>query len=188
MTVTELVLVRHGRTEWSSAGRHTSFTDVPLDDVGRDQARALAPRLRGIALDLVLTSPRARARETCALAGLLDRAEITDDLTEWDYGSYEGRTLADIRGESPGWSIFTHGAPRGESVAAVAERADRVLARCAAAGGRTVLFSHGHFLRVLGARWAGLPAGDGRLLFLDTGSLSVLGREHEWRVVRSWNT
>lgn len=182
-----VVLVRHGETEWSGAGRHTSFTDLPLTSRGRDDTRPLAARLAALEFALVLTSPRRRARETCELAGLAARAEVEDDLAEWDYGSYEGRTTAEIRQTVPGWTIFTHGAPGGESADRVAARADRVIARAAAAGGLVALFSHGHFLRVLGARWAGLPASVGAALALDTATLSFLGHEREQRVLRVWN-
>ena len=183
-----VVLVRHGETEWSSAGRHTSFTDLPLTARGREEARPLAGRLAGVRFALVLTSPRRRARETCELAGLAAPAEVDDDLAEWDYGSYEGRTTAEIRRTVPGWTIFTHGAPGGETADQVAARADRVIARAEAAGGVVALFSHGHFLRVLGARWAGFPASAGSALGLDTGTVSFLGHEREQRVLRVWNS
>ena len=183
-----VVLVRHGETEWSSSGRHTSYTDVPLTDRGREQARALAARVAGLDVSLVLTSPQWRARETCELAGLGDRAEVTDDLAEWNYGQYEGRTTEAIRDEVPDWTIFTHGAPGGETAEQVATRADHVLARAEAAGGMVAMFSHGHFLRVLGARWIGLPASDGAFLGLDTATLSFLGREREQHVLRMWNS
>jgi probable phosphoglycerate mutase len=186
-TESRVVLVRHGETEWSASGRHTSFTDVALTERGREQAQSLVPRLVDHHFALVLTSPRRRARETCALAGLADRAEVTDDLVEWDYGEYEGRTTLEIRAEVPGWTIFTDGAPGGETAADVAARADRLIARADAAGGPVAMFSHGHFLRVLGARWIGLDATDGRLLGLDTATLSVLGHEREQRVLRVWN-
>jgi broad specificity phosphatase PhoE len=182
-----VVLVRHGETEWSRSGRHTSFTDVPLTARGRDEAKPLADRLAGIDFALVLTSPRQRARETCELAGLGARAEVDDDLAEWNYGSYEGRTTEEIRETVPGWTIFTHGAPGGETAEAVAARADRVIARAEAAGGLVALFSHGHILRVLGARWANLPASAGAGLGLDTATLSFLGHEREQRVLRVWN-
>jgi broad specificity phosphatase PhoE len=185
-----IVLVRHGDTEWSRAGRHTSVTDVVLTDAGREGARAVGARLAAmnvVAGDvLVLTSPLARARETCDLAGFGARAEVDADLREWEYGQYEGLTTATIRERIPDWTIFTHGAPGGETAAEVGVRADRVIARVAAAG-TAVIFSHGHFLRVLGARWMGLPPTDGRLLALDTATLSVLGCEREQRVLRSWN-
>ena len=184
---TEIVLVRHGETEWSASGRHTSFTDIPLTDHGRAEARRLAARLRSQHFTLVLTSPRQRARETCELAGLGAIAEVTDDLCEWDYGDYEGRTTPEIREGVPGWTIFGNGAPRGETAAEVGARADRLIARAVAAGGRVAMFSHGHFLRVLGARWIDLDATDGRLLGLDVATFSVLGHERTQRVLRVWN-
>jgi len=183
-----VVLVRHGETEWSSSGRHTSYTDVALTPRGCDQARDVAARLRGVDFSLVLTSPRARARMTCAFAGLGPRAEVTDDLAEWDYGEYEGRTTAEIRVEVPGWTIFGNGAPGGETADAVAARADRVLARATDAGGVVALFSHGHFLRVLAARWIGQPAEAGAWLGLDPATISCLGHEREQRVLRVWNS
>ena len=182
-----IVPVRHGETEWSISGRHTSFTDVPLTERGRAEARPLADRLAGIDFTLVLTSPRRRARETCELAGLGARAEVDDDLAEWDYGDYEGRTTEEIRASVPGWTIFTHGAPGGETADQVAARADRVIARAEAAGGLVAVFSHGHFLRVLGARWQTLPPVAGAGLGLDTATLSFLGHEREQRVLRMWN-
>ena len=182
-----IVLVRHGETEWSRSGRHTSFTDVELTSRGREQARELATRLARVDVALVLTSPRQRARDTCTLAGLGERAEITDDLAEWNYGDYEGRTSDEIRAHDPGWTIFTHDPPGGETTAAVAARADRVLERACAAGGVVALFSHGHFLRVLGARWIGQPPAAGAWLGLDTATISCLGHEREQRVLRTWN-
>ncbi len=183
-----VVLVRHGETEWSSSGRHTSYTDAPLTPRGCDEARPLAARLAGMRFSLVLTSPRRRARETCDLAGFGQEAEVTDDLAEWNYGSYEGRTSEEIRREVPDWTIFRDGAPGGETVDQVAARADRVIARVQAAGGVVALFSHGHFLRVLGARWVGLPASGGAYLLLDTATLSYLDHERDQRVVRVWNS
>jgi len=183
-----IVLIRHGETEWSRSGRHTSFTDVALTAQGRAEARPLVERLAGIEFALVLTSPRQRARDTCELAGLGGRAEVTDDLTEWDYGAYEGSTTAEIRRDVPNWTIFSHGAPDGEAAAAVAARADRVIERACEAGGVVALFSHGHFLRVLGARWVGLPPSAGALLALDTATLSFLGHERDQRVLRVWNS
>jgi probable phosphoglycerate mutase len=182
-----VVLVRHGETEWSSAGRHTSFTDLPLSVEGRDEVKPLADRLAAIDFALVLTSPRRRARETCELAGLVAHAVIDDDLVEWDYGRYEGHTTEEIRAQVPGWTIFDDGAPGGETEEQVAARADRVIERACAAGGVVALFSHGHFLRVLGARWIGLPASAGTVLGLDTATLSFLGHEREQRVLRVWN-
>jgi len=182
-----VVLVRHGETEWSSSGRHTSYSDVALTPQGCVQATDLAARLQDVDFSLVLTSPRQRARATCAFAGLEPRAEITDDLAEWNYGDYEGRATTDIRAEVPGWTIFRDGAPGGETADQVAARADRVLARAVEAGGVVALFSHGHFLRVLGARWIGQPATAGAWLGLDTATLSCLGHEREQRVLRVWN-
>jgi probable phosphoglycerate mutase len=182
-----VVLVRHGETEWSTSGRHTSYSDVALTPHGCEQARQLAGRLAGIDFSLVLTSPRERARATCAFAGLDACAETTDDLSEWDYGTYEGRTTEEIRAEVPGWTIFRDGAPEGETAQQVAARADHVLRRALDAGGRVALFSHGHFLRVLGARWIGQPAEAGAWLGLDTATISCLGHEREQRVLRVWN-
>ena len=182
-----VVLVRHGETEWSSSGRHTSYSDIALTPHGCDQARELASRLQGIDFSLVLSSPMQRARTTCEFAGLESRVEITDDLAEWNYGEYEGRTTKDIRPEVPGWTIFRDGAPGGETAEAVAARADRVLARAVDAGGVVALFSHGHFLRVLGARGIGQPAQAGAWFGLDTATLSCLGHEREQRVLRVWN-
>jgi probable phosphoglycerate mutase len=182
-----VVLVRHGETEWSSSGRHTSYSDVALTAHGCDQAREVATRLAGIDFSMVLTSPRARARATCALAHLQSRAEVTDDLVEWDYGDYEGRTTEEIRAEVPGWTIFRDGAPGGETVDQVEARADRVIARATAAGGVVALFSHGHFLRALAARWIGQPVAAGAWFGLDTATVSCLGREHQQRVLRVWN-
>ena len=182
-----VVLVRHGETEWSSSGRHTSYSDIALTPHGCDQARHLAERLQGVDFSLVLSSPMQRARATCEFAGLESRVALTDDLAEWNYGDYEGRTTKDIRTEVPGWTIFRDGAPGGETAEQVAARADRVLARATDAGGVVALFSHGHFLRVLGARWIGQPAAAGAWLGLDTATLSCLGHEREQRVLRVWN-
>lgn len=185
----EIFLVRHGRTEWSDSGRHTGSTDVPLDEIGVAQAAAIGRRLAPESFDLVLTSPAARARETCRLAGLADVAQVVEDLREWDYGSYEGRTTAEIRRERPGWLVFADGCPGGETVDEVGARADRVLERLrrAPAPRRAVLFAHGHLLRVLAARWLGQPPRDGRVLRLDPATISRLGWEHEVAVITSWN-
>jgi broad specificity phosphatase PhoE len=188
LTAETVVLVRHGATDWSRSGRHTGRTDIPLDDEGRAQARAIGERLRSWTFSLVLTSPLGRARETCALAGLGDRAEVEPDLAEWDYGDYEGRTTAEICETRPGWTVFTGGVVNGETVEQVGTRADRVIARIRDVDGTVALFSHGHMLRILAARWLGLAPVDGRLLALDTATLSVLGYEHETRVVQCWNT
>jgi broad specificity phosphatase PhoE len=180
-----LVLIRHGETEWSASGKHTSVTDVPLLESGRRDALLLRERLAGRGFGLVLSSPRARARDTAALAGL--EPEVDDDLVEFDYGSYEGRTTPEIREERPGWSVWKDGAPDGETVDEVGARADRAIERALAAGGDVAVFAHGHFLRVLGARWIGLPAVYGGHLALETGSVCELGFERERRVVWLWN-
>jgi probable phosphoglycerate mutase len=184
----DVVLVRHGDTEWAQTGRHTSYTDEPLTALGREQACELAVRLRAWTFALVLSSPRSRALDTCTLAGLGDQVEVTDDLAEWDYGDYEGLTSEEIRRARPGWTIFTGDPPGGETAAEVGRRADRVIARALAADGPVALFSHGHFLRVLGARWVGLSPTDGAIFGLDTATLSVLGHERERRIARVWNS
>jgi probable phosphoglycerate mutase len=174
-------------------GRHTSRTDVPLTDNGRAQARALGERLRSHTFAAVMSSSRARALETCRLAGLAGLAgavsavEVTDDLAEWDYGEYEGRTTHDIRADVDGWTVWQDRAPGAEPLAHVAERADRVVARVRAASGDVLCFSHGHFLRVLAARWVGWDARAGASLALDAGSISVLGWERETPVITRWN-
>lgn len=187
MTGGRVFLVRHGETEWSLAGLHTGRTDVPLVEIGRQQAAAVGDVLRGHAFSLVLTSPLTRAEQTCALAGMAEVAEPADDLMEWDYGEFEGRSSEEIRATRPGWTLWTDGVVGGESAAAVGRRADRVIERARAADGDTLCFSHGHLLRVLAARWVGLPPAAGRLLALDPGSLSVLGWERETPVVELWN-
>jgi broad specificity phosphatase PhoE len=186
--VSEIVLVRHGQTEWSAAGRHTSYTDLPLTPDGERQAEALRKVLAGRGFAAVLCSPRLRARETAALAGLTLTA-VDEDLAEWNYGEYEGRTTAEIHRDRPGWTLWRDGCPGGESPGQVGARLDRVLARACAAldGGDVALVAHGHSLRVAGARWVGLPPAAGGLLALSTGTLSVLGHEHATRVITVWN-
>ncbi len=185
----KIYLACHGETEWSLSGQHTGITDIPLTPRGERNARSLGERLKGMSFVKVLTSPLQRARRTCELAGFGDRAEVDNDLVEWNYGEYEGKRTADIRKERPDWYLFRDGCPGGESPDAIGERADRVLERLRAVKGDVVVFSHGHFLRVLGARWLGLPAADARLLLLTTASLSVLGYEHNLGepVLRLWN-
>ena len=181
----EVLLLRHGETEWSASGRHTGRTDVDLTDRGRRQARALGAAIRGRRFALVLSSPLRRATETCRLAGL---AGVEDgDLREWDYGDYEGRTTPEIRGEVPGWTVWDGPLPGGEHLEEVAARADRVVERLIAVHGDVALVSHGHFLRVLAARWLELPALEGRRFALDTATLCILGVERETRVVLRWN-
>lgn len=187
---TELWLVRHGETEWSAGGAHTSRTDIALTEHGRRRAEELRDYLAGVKFDAVFVSPMQRARETCAIAGFGDVAVVDDGLKEWDYGVYEGRTTADIREELPGWSVWKDEIVGGETAEQVGVRADAVIARALAAapsGGKVALFAHAHLLRILAARWIGLPADGGRLLVLGTGSLSVLGWERETRVIVSWN-
>jgi broad specificity phosphatase PhoE len=183
----ELWLVRHGETEWSRDGRHTSVTELPLTDRGVADAAALASRLAGTTFDLVLSSPRQRALRTAELAGFGDPV-VDEDLAEWAYGDYEGITTTEIRQSVPNWSIWTHGAPGGESVGQIAVRLDRVVSRVRAHGGRCLCFGHGHSLRVLAARWIDQSAGEGRFFALDTGTLSVLGYERESPVVARWNS
>jgi probable phosphoglycerate mutase len=183
----ELVLVRHGETAWTVNGQHTSRTDVPLTERGRRDAETLSARLARRAFAVVLTSPLRRAADTCALAGFTDVAESSEDAVEWDYGAYEGRTTAEIRADAPGWSLWHDGVPGGESAAHVADRADRLLARLRRADGDALLFSHGHLLRVLAARWLGLGPAYGRFLALGPASISVLGWEREQAVLARWN-
>lgn len=183
---TEVWLVRHGETEWSRDHRHTSVTDLDLTEVGVEVAGRLADRLAGQRFDLVLTSPRRRARRTAELAGF-GGAEVVEDLVEWDYGDYEGLTTVQIRESVPGWTVWTHPTPRGETAEDVAARLDRVVIRTRDVPGRVLVFGHGHALRALAARWLGLPARDGRLLRLDTATVSTLGYERDTPVVLRWN-
>jgi probable phosphoglycerate mutase len=182
------LLIRHGETEWSRSGRHTGLTDLPLLPEGEAQAEALAPVLGHRVFALVLTSPLLRARQTCERAGLGGVAEVDPDLTEWDYGEYEGLTTTEIRRQRPGWDLFTDGVPGGESPEDVGRRADRVIARVRAVTGDVACFAHGHVLRVLAARWVGLGATGGASLTLSPASLSELGWERERPVVRLWNS
>ena len=185
----DVVLVRHGETEWARTGKHTGRADVGLNDRGREQARALAPRLAERTFAAVLCSPSSRALDTCALAGLGDAAVVDGDLSEWDYGADEGRTTAEIRVERPGWTVWGAGPREGETVDGVADRADRVVARVEVAlvEGDVAVFGHGHALRVLCARWLGLEGRAGRLFTLAPASVSALRHEREQRVIGSWN-
>ncbi|MGH2782807.1 MAG: histidine phosphatase family protein [Thermoleophilaceae bacterium] len=183
----EVVLARHGETEWSRDRRHTGLTDVPLTEAGRREATRLGEQLARHDFARVLSSPLERARETCRLAGLGERAELDGDLVEWDYGDYEGITTAQIRERRPGWSLWRDGCPGGETAADVGRRADRVIASLGGVDGDVAVFAHGHVLRVLAARWMGLGPEAGALLKLDTGTLSALGWERETRVVARWN-
>jgi probable phosphoglycerate mutase len=181
----ELYLIRHGETQWSRDLRHTSRTDVPLTPQGERSARDVGSILALRIFALVLASPMQRAIDTCRLSGY--RPAIDEDLCEWDYGSYEGKTTAQIQAERPGWTIWNGNPPNGETAAQVSARADRIIARALACGGDVALFGHGHVSRVLAARWLGLEADGGRLLALSTGSVSVLGWERDTRVIRLWN-
>ena len=183
----EVVLVRHGETEWTRTRQHTGKTDIPLNEEGRRQAAVLREALRGRTFGLVLTSPLRRARETCELAGFGDVAEVREELGEWDYGEYDGRTTADIRVERPDWSLWRDGAPGGEQPEDVGRRADRVIAEIRATDADVLIFGHGHQLRVLGARWLGLAPADGRRFALSTASISILGYERETPVFWGWN-
>jgi broad specificity phosphatase PhoE len=181
----EVVVVRHGETEWSRTGRHTGRSDPPLTEEGERQARAVGEALRGRSFALVLSSPLLRALETASLAGF--EPELRDDLAEWDYGEYDGMTTPEIREQVPDWTIWRYGGLGGESVEQLAARADRVVAELLQVEGDVLVFSHGHFLRVLTARWLELAAADGRLFALDSGTLSALGFERDQRVIRAWN-
>jgi probable phosphoglycerate mutase len=184
-----IYLVRHGETEWSKSGRHTGRTDLPLAPSGAAEARALRSRLAGTAFEQVLVSPLQRARCTAELAGFT--ATPDPDLLEWDYGDYEGLTSVAIRAAHPGWDLFSDGCPGGESVQQIAQRADRVATRLKCLGGNVLVFSHGHFLRVLGARWVGQPVLFARALLLSTGTVSVLGFGRDTRdepAIGRWNS
>ncbi len=184
-----IYLARHGETAWSLTGQHTGLTDLPLTERGERNARALGQRLDGLTFAKVCASPLARAARTCALAGFKAVAETEGDLVEWNYGQYEGRRTAEILQERPGWELFRDGCPGGESPAQVAVRADRVVRRVRAVPGNVLLFSSGHFLRLLAARWLGLEPAAGRFFALNTASLSALGYEHvlSQPVIQFWN-
>jgi broad specificity phosphatase PhoE len=181
------LLVRHGETEWSRSGRHTGRTDLPLLPEGVAQAERLVPVLKDRPVATVLTSPLLRARQTCALAGWGEVAEVDPDLAEWDYGDFEGLTTAEIRSERPGWDLFVDGALEGESAEDVGRRADRVIERVRRAPGDVACFAHGHLLRVMAARWIGLPASGGGSFALRPASLSELGWERQRPIIDTWN-
>lgn len=183
----ELWLIRHGETEWSAAKRHTGRTDIPLTPEGERQAAALRQLLNGRRFALTLCSPLRRARETCQLAGCSEGAQMAEDLLEWDYGVYEGKTTQEIRQEQPDWSIWTTTVPKGESLEQVGRRAQRVIDQASVVQGDVILFAHAHILRILTACWLGLSPEAGRLFVLRTASVSILGFEHERRVITRWN-
>ena len=187
MPISEILLVRHGETEWSLSGQHTGLTDIPLTEAGRRQAEALGRRLSDRSIESVLTSPLGRASETCRLAGFGGRCTERAELVEWAYGEYEGMTTAQIRETVPGWTVWTHPSPGAETTEEIGARVDGVIEELTSAEGNVAVFAHGHVLRVLGARWIGLAPEQGALLALSTGTLSVLGWEHERRVIRLWN-
>jgi probable phosphoglycerate mutase len=183
----QVVVVRHGETQWSLDGRHTGRTDIPLTERGREEARRLAGRLARLQFARVLVSPLQRALETCRLAGFGDVAEVCEDLAEWDYGAYEGETMAEIQTQRPGWSLWDDGPPGGESADDVGRRADRVIAGLRPLRGDALLFAHGHVLRILAARWLALAPRDGRLFALDAAGMGFLGYEHAVPVLARWN-
>jgi probable phosphoglycerate mutase len=184
----EIWLIRHGETEWSLSGQHTGRTDVPLTEHGREQARSLAPLLARQSFDVVLTSPMSRAIDTCREAGLGAGSRVEPDLGEWNYGVYEGRTTAEIRASVPGWTVWNSPVPEGESIEQIQGRANALIERLLGMRGRVALFSHGHFLRVLGGCWMNGLASTGSHLLLDTATVSVLGFERETRALRRWNS
>jgi broad specificity phosphatase PhoE len=181
------VLVRHGSTDWSTSGRHTGWTDIPLNEDGIRQAATLGPRLAEWSFDAVLCSPLLRAVTTCELAGLREGAEIDPDLREWNYGDYEGLTTAEIRADNPDWNLWSDGVRGGETLAQVAERADRVVARLRSLSGDVAVFAHGHLLRVLAARWIERPPSIAQSLNLSTATVSTLSWEHDWPSITLWN-
>lgn len=185
----EIYLVRHGETEWTKSGRHTGRSDIPLTKAGEDAARAVAGRLPKLDFAAVWSSPSERAQRTCELAGFGAHRVVDPDLAEWDYGAYEGRTTEEIHTDRPDWQLFRDACPNGESAADVGARADAVINRIRAVNAAMLVFSSAHFLRVLGARWVGLPPEGGAHFTLDTASISVLGYEHDLTepVIRRWN-
>jgi len=183
----QVVLVRHAETEWSRDGRHTGRTDIPLTDAGRAAAAGLPERLRAWRFERVLVSPSTRARETCELAGFGEQAEVRESLLEWDYGEYEGLTTPEIRATRPDWYQWRDGCPGGEDAATVGARADAVLAELSGTEGTVAIFSHGHMLRVLGARWIELGPEQGGRLGLSTGAICVLGYERQTSILSGWN-
>lgn len=189
VSLPEVYLARHGETEWTISGQHTGRTDIPLTERGERNARRLGERLRGLTFAKIFTSPLVRAARTCELAGFRGVAEVDRDLVEWDYGDYEGRRTAEIHANRPDWQLFRDGCPGGETPEQAGVRADHVVVRVRAIQGNALLFSSGHFLRVLAARWLGLEPGAGRYFLLSTASVSALGYEHNLSqpVIRLWD-
>lgn len=183
----DIYIARHGATEWSKSGQHTSRTDLPLLPEGEEQAEGMRSKLDGVAFSLVLCSPLRRARETCELAGFGDAAEITEDLVEWDYGEYEGLTTPDIRETNPSWWLWRDGCPGGEMPGEIGARVDRVLARFASVDGNGLVFAHGHLLRVFTARWLEMEVAAGARFKLEAGSLGILGHERDTTVIEHWS-
>ncbi len=183
-----IYLVRHGETEWSQVGRHTSLTDIPLTENGEAQSQRIGARLKGHSFQAVFSSPLQRASRTCEISGFLKQARLDPDLSEWNYGKYEGLTTEEIWKKEPHWNIFTNGAPEGESASDINARATRVLMKIQPIHGDVLLFSHGHFLRALAAKWLELSAQEGRLFALFPGSISILGFERDTHVLQSWNS
>lgn len=182
-----IYLIRHGETEWAKNGRHTGRTDIALTDTGREHAGFLLPIFDEVKFTRILSSPLQRALETAKLAGLTSRVEPDKELQEWDYGDYEGLTTQQIRDQVPGWSIWTHPCPNGETIDQISQRADRVVATLRSSPGNLAVFSHGHFLRVLVSRWIGLSPDHGSRFLLGTSTLSILGYENELPVIKTWN-
>ena len=182
-----IYLIRHGETEWAKSGQHTGRTDIPLTDAGREQAGFLLPIFDDVKFGRILSSPLQRALETAKLAGLGSRVELEKELLEWDYGDYEGLTTKQIRERAPGWSVWTHPCPNGETIEQISQRADRVVAMLRSIEGNVAIFSHGHFLRVLVGRWIGLSAAHGSRFLLGTSTLSILAYENDVPVIKTWN-
>lgn len=187
MATQQVYLVRHGETEWSLSGQHTGTTDIPLTENGRKLAKRLEPVLASESFALILTSPLERARQTCELAGLGARAQIDRDLTEWNYGDYEGLTPKQIHAQAPGWMLFSDGCPGGETPAQIGTRVDRVITRVRAVDGHVALFAHGHIFRVFAARWLGLQASAGCHFLLETATLNILSYYRGIPAVKRWN-
>jgi broad specificity phosphatase PhoE len=183
----QVYLIRHGETEWSLTGQHTGITDIPLTENGRRLAMRLKPILAKQKFVMVLTSPLKRARDTCEVSGLGAAAHIDNDLVEWNYGEYEGLTSHEIRKRTPGWLLFDHGCPGGETPEQVGDRADRIIVRARGQHGNVALFAHGHLLRVVAARWLGFAAGAGRHFLLDTGTLNILSYYQGIPAIKEWN-